>query len=142
MEAALGNAADVVTAYERLVSRLLQQAPPRTRRIFVNAEMRDSASGMAASADVFSVVKAVLGRAQRCQGMLDADSLNILSTVARYLMRGAGQDFVTIDLIIDDKGKYKVFVDYGPLRRLAGEHFFKQKHKHYAAQDDLLAAVE
>jgi hypothetical protein len=104
--------------------------------------MRDSPDGMVASADVFSVVKKLFSHAERRQETLDADSLNMLSAVGRFVMREARKEFVTIDMIIDNKGKYRAYVDYGPLRRLAGDHYFKQKHKHYAAQDAILAAVE
>ena len=135
------STAEALQLRREIVDHLRRQAVWGSKCIFMNCEMHETAGGMTTSADLFSVTKPLFRLPKRNQWVLDAELLRRINRLGRLLMQDIGRDRVTLDLIVDGDGSSKLFVDSAQPRLLDGEDFYKSKHKAYAAEHPLLAAL-
>lgn len=115
-----------------VVRRVNAIAPRRRKCIFLNMEIRDSASDNAISPDLFAVTKPLFGNAKRETLEVDWDTMDLLMTLANLVLEQIGTRHTIIDLIIWEDERYKAFRDDGPLRRLGGgDARYRSKYRDY-----------
>lgn len=124
----------------RVIAQLASKAPTRAKCIFLNCEIRDTANDIAISPDLFAVVKPLLGKSKRVTMEVNWEAADLLMSLGQDMMNKENTQHVIIDLIIDERGTYKAYLDNGALRRLAGgDGMYRSKHLEYVEHEPWLA---
>jgi hypothetical protein len=122
----------------QVASLLAQAAPPGWKRIFLGFETLDTEDQIGTSSICIAVVKPLFGKPQKKDLQVPPNVRELMKEVALHFMQRAKQNYVTLDLLLFDGGKFKSYIDYEPLQRLGPEvHSGKRYHK-YAGDDPLL----
>lgn len=134
---------DVTERLTVVVRRLIEIAPRRTKCVFLNLEMRDTESDNAISPDLFAIVKPLFGNIKRETIDVDWDTADILMSLGKLVLAHASVQHVTIDIIVNEDGRYKAFKDDGPLRRLGGgDGMYRSKYLEYVKVEPWLATLD
>jgi hypothetical protein len=136
------NAEEVNKDQAALIRRLVALAPSGWKRIFVNYEMKDSDQGAVSNCVAFAVKKRLLGKVERIHMDTGADEWVIFNRLSRYFMKQAGQNHLTLDLLIRDDGTFKTYIDYEAPTRLGGDLLAVKRHLKYVDEDEYLRQIE
>ena len=128
--------------FAQLVSRVVAAAPFRWKRIFVNYEMKDSDHGMVGDCIAFSVRANLFGKVERVDMSLGANEWVILNRIGRYFMARAGQNHMTLDLLVRNDKTFKTYLDYDAPIRLSGNLRAYERHLKYVTDDPILGKVK
>ncbi len=122
----------------QVASLLAQAAPPGWKRIFLGFETLDTPDQIGTSSICIAVMKPLFGKAQKKDVRLPPNVRELMKEVALHFMQQAKQNYVTLDLLLFNNGKFKSYIDYEPLQRLGPDVYKGSRYHKYAGDDPLL----
>lgn len=133
------DAGEVLELQNRLIGGFIGAAPRGWQRIFLNCEMEDHPEGMSSSTICYALRKRWWRDVECIDLSLSGDDLTRLTALGRRFMAQAKQNYLTLDLLVRNDGKFRSHLDYERPIRLDGDLAFDDRHRRYMAEDDLLA---
>ncbi len=128
----------VTQVLHEVMSLLIQVAPPGWKRIFLNFETLDEEQQLCTSSEIVAVMKPLFGKAFKKQFPVPEKASDLMTEAALHFMEKAKQNYVTLDLLFWNNGKFKTYIDYEPLERLGGDIQAGGRYRRYVDDDPLL----